>query len=40
MTADILQAAFWSITYILIILYSFHERIIAIPPIAIASNFA
>ena len=37
---DIFQAAGWSITYILIILYSFRERIIAIPPIAIASNFA
>lgn len=37
---DILQGFFWSITYILIIAYSFREKIIGIPPIALATNFA
>ena len=37
---DILQAVSWSITYLLVIWYGCREKTTAIPPIAVASNFA
>ena len=37
---DVLQAIFWSATYVLIFIYNIRYRAVGIPPIAIASNFA
>lgn len=37
---DVLQASFWSLTYVLIIFYNLRHHILGIPPIAILANFA
>ena len=37
---DLLQALFWSATYVLIIIFNIKYRSLGIPPIAMATNFA
>lgn len=37
---DLLQALFWSATYVLIIIFNIKYRSLGIPPIALATNFA
>ena len=37
---DVLQASFWSLTYVLIIFYNLRHHILGIPPIAILANIA
>ena len=37
---DLLQALFWSATYVLIIIFNIKYRTLGIPPIAMATNFA
>lgn len=35
---DVLQASFWSLTYVLIVFYNLRHHILGIPPIAISST--